>query len=291
VPFIAETIASVRGQTRPPLELVCIDDGSTDGTAAVLADLGVRVVSQPNAGVSAARNRGRRELTSSPEYLLFLDRDDVLEPTMIETLESHLDAHPEAGLAYCGLTIVGEQGVMQPERGAWPPRHAPTASGPPRRIPDDEPLTPLLSIIDFVAIIPSVSLMRTSVFDRAGGWDERYVRGGAEDTALAVEMALLAEVHHVPLKLVRYRRHDAQESSNVVRLYRTQRGLRKRLRRREEPQLRDAWRVFDGQLRPRRALEHLQMAIQDRNARAVIWATASLMAALGPLAVARVRSA
>jgi glycosyltransferase involved in cell wall biosynthesis len=289
VPFIAETVDSVRAQTSQPLELICIDDGSTDGTAELLRRMDVPVITQPNGGVSAARNRGRRELTTDPEYLLFLDRDDVLEPAMIATLEAHLDAHPEAGLAYSALRIIDEHGIVQPERGAWPPRYAPGPSGRPYLMPDDEPVTPMLSIIDFVAIIPSVSLMRTNVFDRAGGWDERYRR--AEDTALVVEMALLAEVHHVPVPLVRYRRHDGQETANAFRLYRTQRQLRRRLRQRGEPQLREAWHVYDRELRPRRAVEHLRMAVQDRDVKGGVWATAGLVAALGPLATAHVRSA
>ncbi len=289
VPFIAETVASVCGQTLPPLELIAVDDGSTDGTRAELERLGVRVVAQPNSGVSAARNRGRRELTQEPEYLLFLDRDDVLEPDMLETLETHLDAHPEAGLAYCGLRIIDEHSVLQPERGAWPPRYDVGGDGRRRLIPDDDPVTPMVSIIDLVAIIPSVSLMRRSVFDRAGGWDVRYRRGGAEDTALAVELALLAEVHHVPRPLVRYRRHAAQESASMWRLYRAQRQLRRRLSRRSEPEMRDAWRAYNRHIRPQRAVEHVRTAVAERDVRGGLWATASLAAALGASAATHVR--
>ena len=117
---------------------------------------------------------------------------------MLEELEDHLEGHPEAGLAYCRLRIIDGEGRLKGNRGSWPPRHGSGRFARPRVIPDEVAETPMVSILDFVAIMPSVSLFRLSVLDRAGGWDERYSRGGAEDTALAVEVALQSAVHFVP---------------------------------------------------------------------------------------------
>ena len=112
---------SVLAQTRAPAEVVVVDDGSTDATARIAADLGIRTITQANAGPAAARNRGRRELSPGIDYVLFLDQDDLLEPEMLEELEDHLEGHPEAGLAYCRLRIIDGEGRLKGNRGSWPP--------------------------------------------------------------------------------------------------------------------------------------------------------------------------
>lgn len=240
-----------------------VDDGSVDATAKTAADLGARTVTQDNGGPAGARNRGRAELSPEIEYVLFLDADDVLEPEMIEVLEDHLDAHPEAGVAYCRLSLIDDEGRPKGNRGAWPPRHGPGHFARPRLIPDDEAETPMVSILDFVAIIPSVSLLRLSVLDAAGGWDERYAGGGA-DTAVVVELALRSSVHHVPRDLLRYRSHNGQISGNVERVVNRQAELHARLRRRTEPGLVEAWKVYDRQLLPYRAAAGARRALRAR---------------------------
>jgi glycosyltransferase involved in cell wall biosynthesis len=82
--WIGPTIRSVMKQEPAPHEIIVIDDGSADRTAAIARGFGdqVRVVSQPNAGLSAARNAGAER--ASGEVLLFLDADDVLLPGSVE---------------------------------------------------------------------------------------------------------------------------------------------------------------------------------------------------------------
>ncbi len=95
--YLEQSVQSVIGQTLQDWELICVDDGSTDGSAAILNDLArqddrIRILNQANAGVTAARHRGVD--ASSGEYICFLDSDDVLTP---DALESLLGAAEEFG--------------------------------------------------------------------------------------------------------------------------------------------------------------------------------------------------
>jgi hypothetical protein len=83
--YIAETLASASGQTWPEIEIIVVDDGSTDGSLDIaLKHEGgrVRVLRQQNRGSCAARNAGLR--AASGNYLQFLDHDDILAPDKIE---------------------------------------------------------------------------------------------------------------------------------------------------------------------------------------------------------------
>lgn len=105
---VAQTVASVQAQTWQQVEIVVVDDGSTDpATIAVLnALIGIRLVRQQNAGLPAARNAGFAVATG--DYLLPLDADDWLEPNAIEALLFALKENPSASFAYSHLQLEGE---------------------------------------------------------------------------------------------------------------------------------------------------------------------------------------
>lgn len=99
--FVAQALASILGQGVDDIEIVVIDDGSTDGGAELVRSLGIRnlmLVSQPNAGVSAARNRGIE--VSTGELVAFLDADDWWRPGYLLAILSLHKAFPAAGF-YC----------------------------------------------------------------------------------------------------------------------------------------------------------------------------------------------
>ncbi|HJH49587.1 glycosyltransferase family 2 protein, partial [Merdimonas faecis] len=80
--YLQECIDSVRQQSYKSLELIFINDGSTDNSSAILdkaaeSDPRIKVIEQENSGLSAARNRGMRE--ASGDYIMFLDSDDWLD--------------------------------------------------------------------------------------------------------------------------------------------------------------------------------------------------------------------
>ena len=110
---LAQTVASVKGQTWTNLEIVVIDDGSTEpNTCAMLAELeGVTILSQPNSGLPAARNAGFR--AARGEYVLPLDADDWLEPTALEVMIQALKSSSQASYVFCDLWLEGEaSGVL-----------------------------------------------------------------------------------------------------------------------------------------------------------------------------------
>jgi glycosyltransferase involved in cell wall biosynthesis len=92
--YLRQTIESVLTQTYPPLEMIVVDDGSTDDSAAIAESFGppVRVIRQRNAGTAAARDAGLA--LAQGEYIHFLDGDDLLQPDSFA-------AAPDA--AYCRL--------------------------------------------------------------------------------------------------------------------------------------------------------------------------------------------
>jgi len=104
--MLREAVASVIAQTYRPVEIVIVDDGSTDDTSRVADELarmhpGIRVVHQPNGGPGVAREAGR--VLARGEFIQHLDSDDVLLPRKLELQVAALHAHPECGAAY-GVT-------------------------------------------------------------------------------------------------------------------------------------------------------------------------------------------
>ncbi len=96
-------IRSVRAQTDSSFELIAVDDGSTDATPDLLQrlageDARIRVIRQENAGPSAAREAAMGQ--ASGTYLTFLDSDDLLMPSYLETMAETLGADAEIGLAH-----------------------------------------------------------------------------------------------------------------------------------------------------------------------------------------------
>jgi glycosyltransferase involved in cell wall biosynthesis len=97
---LPKCLAHIFAQTYKSLEVIVVDDGSTDDVRSSVAPFlhRIKLVRQENAGANPARNRGWREATG--EFLLFCDADVVMRPHMVAAMKAALDAHPEASYAY-----------------------------------------------------------------------------------------------------------------------------------------------------------------------------------------------
>ena len=136
--ILPETLDSVAAQTYRPIEVLVIDDGSTDDTQTTVktwsdrhhsdAALTVRYVSQPNRGACAARNHGLRE--SRGEYIQFLDSDDRLRPEKLKRQADVLLADTQLDYVYAQTVQIGRDGTERTTTGramdrAHPERNIP----------------------------------------------------------------------------------------------------------------------------------------------------------------------
>ncbi|MGA7870999.1 MAG: glycosyltransferase [Candidatus Binatus sp.] len=173
---IAGTVDSVVGQTLQDFEIICVDDGSTDRTRAILEGYGdrVRLVEQANGGPAAARNNGARH--SSGEYVAFLDADDVWMPQFLERSVAALDADPALSLVYCNAALADSEGVaLDTSLVGDGFDHPPSLN---------ELLTRLWPIM------PSAALVRRSAYEQCGGYRDE-LRGASfrfEDVDFWIKM-------------------------------------------------------------------------------------------------------
>lgn len=181
-------LVTVVNQNYPDFDMIVVDDGSTDDTAAVAAACGARVVQQPNRGPAAARNRGVS--ASRAKYIAFLDADDEWLPGRLARTVEALERAPGASLSYCDVFAILESG--EPIR---------TAEGfEPRSAPSMEDLC-----TRWWPILTSAVTMLRETFETTGGFDESFTSPGYEDALLWLRARELGEFRHVPEQLVRYR--------------------------------------------------------------------------------------
>jgi glycosyltransferase involved in cell wall biosynthesis len=196
--YVAEGIRSALNQTRPPIECLVIDDGSTDATADIVRQFGDEVVyvRQDRGGVSAARNRGAK--LARGELVGFLDHDDVWLPAK---LERQVDAlgRQDAAMALCGMRVVDDGG---------------SALGTRRLQARDDLLTGMLMFDGTETVsCSSTGLVRRAAFLAIGGFDPNL--SVSADWDLLLRTLLGGPVAYVDEPLVAYRVHDANMSRNV----------------------------------------------------------------------------
>src|SRR5436309_1568471 len=210
--IVGRAIESALRQTYANLELVVVDDGSSDNTRAIVEGFGARVryLYQENAGVTAARNLAMR--VARGEFLAFLDSDDLWQPWRIESQVAALRRHPEAGLVWTDMSAVDRSGKVIDERhlrvmyrahtrvsveekmrevatlGALSPAVPTELASAPVRMGD------LFSEILLGNLIhTSTVLVRRAWVERVGGFDPSFMRAG-EDYEFYVRLCSVGPV-------------------------------------------------------------------------------------------------
>jgi glycosyltransferase involved in cell wall biosynthesis len=215
--FVTALLDSVAGQTFRDWEHIVVDDGSPDDSPMLVAarlerEPRLKLIRQANAGAIAARNRGFSEVDPQTDYVLFLDADDVLQPTMLETMVGYLDAHPDVSMAFCEPEWI-DQNDQPIKYGSPGTRYVPGRLGV-RLLPRREPVTPFAALFFWGRVSPSISVLRRSAYESSGGFSEDQ-GWYAEDLDLWLRVALRGTIHYVPDPLVLRRIHPLNHGRRV----------------------------------------------------------------------------
>lgn len=197
--YLREAIESVRTQTYRGIEIIVVDDGSTDATAAVAGSYpDVRLLRQSNAGLSAARNAGLH--VGRGQYVVFLDADDRLLPDALRDGLESLARHPEAAFTSGHFRYIRADGSTQ-QVFAQEPLECPPYEGMLRG--------------NYIGMHSTV-MFRRAIFDDVGAFDTSL--RSCEDYDLYMRITRRHPVARHDRLVAEYRRHDASMSVRAGRM-------------------------------------------------------------------------
>lgn len=197
--YIDETLESVFRQTFQDFEVIIVDDGSDVPTKKKLSNIGhekVRILTQENEGLSAARNAGIRN--SNGDYILLLDSDDIFEDSFLDKANSVLDANSSisAVSSYCNIFINNHQVIA---------KYEPIGGG--------------ISNFMFDNNCVSFALIRKQEWQRIGGYDE-LMRNGFEDWEFWINITKSGgEIYIIPEYLFNYRQKKKKSLAKYAKKY------------------------------------------------------------------------
>lgn len=195
--WLDATLRSAVAQTYRPIEVLVVDDGSTDATAEIASAFGppVRCIRQTNAGAAAARNRGIND--SAGAYVALLDADDLWAPEKLEVQVAVLERDKTIGALQCGATYVDEQmrvlEVLRP-------------------VSERTTFWDVLRFRNVVALM-STLVIRRSCIEAAGAQDERFE--GKDEWEWGMRLARACGLGGVDGSLVTHRVFASSMSRNV----------------------------------------------------------------------------
>lgn len=205
--YIAQAVKSVRSQEWPgEVQILVIDDGSTDRTAAVAQDLGVQVLKKEQGGAASARNTGLRAAVG--DWVLLLDADDVLTDGAVAAMRAAL-ADSDAEVVFAMAEDFISPDLTEAQKAALKPREG-----------------------AYGGVLPGCSLIRRQVFDTIGLFDDTMKSGETVAWQLKLRDAGIKTVQ-LPLVTMKRRLH----MTNTGRLFQKQEMadyaalLRKRMKR------------------------------------------------------------
>lgn len=192
--YLREAIESVLSQSYTNLEIIVVDDGSTDDTWQIIASYEPKVkgISKKNGGVASAFNGGIQQSTG--KYIAFLSHDDIFYPSKLEKQILYLQQHPEFSGCYTNYAEINAEGkVIRHVNVPWYPREK-----------------ALLTTFKSSYINGSTLIAERRVFDKVGLFSEDLKF--TQDTEMWFRILLHFDLGHVPDILGGYRLHGAQDS-------------------------------------------------------------------------------
>jgi hypothetical protein len=217
--YLERAITSALAQKDADVEVVVVNDGSTDETQDIIAryqaEPRLKSIHQSNAGLAAARNRGLAEATG--EYVCFLDADDFYDPQKCAKQAALLDANPDLGFVYCDFTTVDENGTPHPKQGSVHDVQR-TLSGF---------IFPALAQSGFFP--PHTVMIRRRVLDAVGHFDLDL--GGNADYDLWLRAAAEHRAMFLDEKLANYREHGDSMSRDGDHMAKTRQATLRKISR------------------------------------------------------------
>ena len=211
--YLERAIRSAFAQRHQPIEVIIVDDGSTDETPELCRRLqgefaGLRYIRQDNAGLSAARNAGIRN--ASHPFVAFLDADDEWLPEMLSTIMAEFARQPDTTLvATCDSYRVDRSGMPIGEKIVKP---------------RGDRFFTAADILLKNRFMPSSTVVRRSCFEWAGYFDTSL--RSSEDRDMWIRLATGRPIRYLDKPLVRIRRHDSNMSRNADRMRSAMRRVR-----------------------------------------------------------------
>jgi glycosyltransferase involved in cell wall biosynthesis len=215
--FLAETISCLLAQTSPPHQIIVVDDGSIDDTAAVVAKFGtaVRYERIENSGAPVARNVGAAMATG--DWLWFCDSDDLWRPSFLARMHAVAQTPPHPQFLFGNFQLIKNgqweattKFATAPE-GFW--EHIASRKTAHGTI-FTEPL--YAHILKFQPIFPSTIVMTKTFFESVGGFDAKFARTASEDFEFTLRCVAQAPIGMIEESLVGIRRHPGNYSANQL---------------------------------------------------------------------------
>ncbi|MBX7054537.1 MAG: glycosyltransferase family 2 protein [Pyrinomonadaceae bacterium] len=197
--YISETIESVLGQTYPGIEIIVIDDGSTDGTRIIVEKFSnsVQYVWQENSERGASRNHGLRLATG--EFISFLDSDDLWIPDKVEEDVKYFQDNPNVGVIFTDAIQIN-------------------ADGEPNKLLKARSNTGLVTdkILENNFVLMATHMVRTELVRSIGGFLEERELSGSEDWEMWVRLSTKTSFAYRPKATAKIRTHDENSMGNAA---------------------------------------------------------------------------
>jgi glycosyltransferase involved in cell wall biosynthesis len=213
---IREALDSVLNQTYKNIEIIVVDDGSSDHTPEVIRTHYpmIRYMGQKNGGAAKARNLGIRE--ASGEWIAFLDSDDIWLPTKVEQQVEYFKNHPDVGFIFTDHINFHENGLQEPPT----QKREFLLSG-----------DPVMTIFKNGKVNTSTVMMRREVIPKVGYFDETL--RVAEDTDLWMRVAMQCRIDVMDQPLAKRRSRPDSLSSGAEALWRGVQGHIEKIREKQ----------------------------------------------------------